>query len=255
MQFGFGLSLTLPRGGPPSLGPPSLADYYGTGPGQIPMDIRLDDPAKVTLSAGLVTGVVNDGGAGAYFNASSPEGREPTYYPSLGEAYFGAGSWRELIFANAADLYNTHVLIPLDIPADYPISKDASRFLVGGGSSIGMRRPNAETLFIWVSSGESPAVGVTVPFSVGRRIYGIRMASGKMYLEQNGEPVGNVSIPHTVFPVDRLGNSATNVPTAQKIWPSVIGRVISVVVEDDTATYPAISLAMAELAAQYGVTL
>lgn len=236
-------------------GTPSLADYYGTGPGQIPMDIRLDDPAKVTLSAELVTGVVNDGGAGAYFNASSPAGREPTYYPSPGEAYFGAGSWRELIFANAADLYNTHVLIPLDIPADYPISKDASRFLVGGGSSVGVRRPNAETLFIWVSSGNSSSIGVTVPFSAGRRIYGIRIASGKAKFFRNGDSIGDAAIPFTAFPVDRLGNSATNVPTEQKIWPSVIGRVISVVVEDDTATYPAISLAMAELAAQYGVTL
>lgn len=234
---------------------PSLADYYGTGPGQIPMDIRLDDPAKVTLSAGLVTGVVNDGGAGALFNASAPAGREPTYYPSPGEAYFGAGSWRELIFANAADLYNTHVMIPLNIPADYPISTNASRFLVGGQSSVGVRRPDADTLFIWVSSNDSSAIGVTVPFTAGRRIYGLRMASGKMRLERNGAPVGSVSIPHIAFPVDRLGNSTTNAPGVGKIWPSVIGRVISVVVENDTATYPAIDLAQAELAAQYGVAL
>lgn len=255
---GIGTPIVLSDLGAPFVvrgGTPSLADYYGTGPGQIPMDIRLDDPAKVTLSAGLVTGVVNDGGAGAYFNASSPAGREPTYYPSPGEAYFGAGSWRELIFANAADLYNTHVLIPLDIPEDYPISTNASRFLVGGGSSIAVRRPNAETLFIWVSSGDSSAVGVTVPFSAGRKIYGIRIAGGKAKFFRNGDLIGEASIPFIAFPVDRLGNSTTNSPSTGKIWPSVIGRVISVVVEDDTATYPAIDLALAELAEQYGVAL
>lgn len=217
-----------------------IAVHYGTGVGQIPTDLRIDDP---TVSGSLVTAVRNEGGAGALFSMTAPAGQEPTHYAGPPpEAFFGAGGVRQLVFANQADLQGTEVYIPTNIPEDYPITASGgSRYLVGGARSIGVRRPTADTLYIWLSTGSGGAdvVGLTVPFASGRRIYSIRLFGGQAVVMRDGDVLDTLSIPATPFLVDRIGWTTGHSAGASSSWPSVIGRTVVLVVDSIDARYPA----------------
>lgn len=115
---------------------PLLSDFYGIGTGQIPMDLRLDDPAKLTLSGALIRAVSNDGGAGAAFDAAAGAGSEPSL-PASGPtgADFSAATagTRSLVLANPADLQGAHFLCPFTVPVGSSVGFVASG---PGGFSI-----------------------------------------------------------------------------------------------------------------------
>lgn len=228
-----------------------LAQYYGIGPGQLPMDLRFDAPAKMTVSNGRVTSVANDGGAGAAFNASATEETAPTWDDAAQLVRFA--SPRAMVMAQDANMSGVHALMALRLPAS-PVSQNTNLFM-NAASTIGIQIfvPTAGPRLRFLAPGF-----VHYPGSAPSTLYGTwviaeyRWADGAGTLIINGAVHGTQSGTVTDAPVNRVrGPYSTN-------GTSALGRCISVVCASGytaASPEPAVLAARQWLAQRYGVTL
>lgn len=234
---------------------PLLSDFYGIGPGQIPMDLRLDDPAKMILSGALIQAVTNDGGAGAVFNANAAVGEEPSL-PVSGPAgadfsQVTAGA-RRLTMANPADLQGVHFLCPFTVPTGSSVG-----FVASGpdGFTMPAFRSSSGNLSIRVGNNvEFPHITTAQDMFIGNEQWAlleIRIAAGRFQVWMNGALRHNLACSTAAHPITVLGSGST----AANRWTSRLGRLISIVAADATTAYPAVLLARQTLAARYGITL
>lgn len=247
----------LRTGGLPGKGrtppPPAdpLAQYYGVGPGQMPMDLRFDAPAKMTVSNGRVTEVTNDGGAGAAFSATAPEASAPTWDAAAQLVRFV--SPQALTLTAPANVAGVHALMALRIPLQ-PVSQTSYLF-VSDALALGVD--------MWVPAGgprlRFRAPGFThYPGSASSALYGswaiaeYRWADGAGTLIINGAVRSAQAGTVTDVPVDRVRGPYSTDGTG------ALGRCVSVVCASGytaTSPEPAVLAARQRLAQQYGITI
>lgn len=228
-----------------------LAQYYGVGPGQIPMDLRFDAPAKMTVSNGRVTAVANDGGAGAAFNASAAEASAPTWDAAAQLVRFA--SPQAMALAQDANMAGVHALMALRLPAS-TVSQTTNLFM-NAASTAGIQ------MFVPISGPRLRflAPGFThYPGSAPAALYGTwvlaeyRWADGAGTLIINGAVHSTQAGTVTDAPVNRVRGPYTTNGT------SALGRCISIVCaagHTATSPEPAVLAARQWLAERYGITL
>lgn len=238
MRFGFGLGLTDRR--PPIRPIATLARYYGTGLGQVPLHLAPED--AVLDASGNVTGIANKGGAGASFNA----------------VVAGAGMRRE---GGMLNITSTALTADLTTPVEvvgtrmfviaHPAAADGSyRYFGYLGSSLRIAPPQAI-----IHKGGSPAVTGTISSGVPTlpepSLLEVQLLGGAFSLWVNGLFVGSApfDVPSLLF--SRIGRG--NVAGAEYLGR--LGDITSFITDGS----PAMNARAAEirrlLAAKHGIPL
>lgn len=235
---------------------PSISDFYGTGPGMIPMDLRLDEPV---ISGADVMSVRNDGGAGSMFAVSSQTGTRPRWVGDMAVFETSTGSKAGLDFANAPDLFGTHVIFAV---LDTAVS-NGFRYVLDTGSdgteeamfTVDSGTLNRSVLFRSSAAGSGAVASFFLPLGTNSwSIVEFRIADGMTSMWLNGGLIKTVATPtFTQFLAYRIGYHSNDA----RPWRRGIGRLVSVVTaQSDHATpEPVVLAARAQLAAQYGVVL
>lgn len=225
-------------------GAPSLSDFYGTGPGQIAGDWRVDDPIYWPSTSFMQT-ARNDGGTGALIELTGPEStRQITMTGQEGAkyAFSTSATIRTATFSpNSPDAAGVHSLVvALFGTVDYTLSNPS--YL--GASSIVEGTTN--------TTGNVLSMGLTFPFDVPTQTFHlveVRYSSQGVTVYLDGINLGTQAKALSQLLIADLKMSSS--------WG--FGRVMSVVCDDvnhsATNLEPAVLLARQTLAAQYGVTL
>lgn len=178
--------------------PQQIAEFYGTGPGQIPMDHRY---AQGTAVGGNITAVPNLGGAGAAFNLTAVGAIPVTadYVTMEPSARFEV--------ATRAELVGTRLFIVADILAFTSNQNFAGRnvggettniFLNAAGDRMTVNR-NPGTGFVNAQINLSPPVAPLL------RLYEVDVPSGgDLAVLVNTQLRGSVPTPFTTFGVSRI---------------------------------------------------
>ena len=223
-----------------------LVQYYGVGPGQVPMDLRLDAAAKTTLTNGRVTGVANDGGAGATFNATAAEAYAPDPIP--GGASFNGSTRRELVLANEANLIGVHLIF-----AAFPRTAGDQKFLTGTGSNVSFQGGNSvrfEPLYT-----NRPQFGIAPAALGGWGVFEFRLMDNELTFWSNGVRQPSAAFTPANYRARILGRGSW---TDKFFFDGVLGRCVSVVCAAGytaTSPEPAVLAARQRLAQRYGITL
>lgn len=226
---------------------PSLSDYYGTGPGQIPIHHTPSDPSGITLDGGLVTASINRGGAGAVFDLSGVSATAPGYMP--GAFDFGGLVNKRLTLANAADLVGVHLIAAIKTGAVTAgsVATDGSNlnkiyWSHGSSSSIRWRYLNGAVTASFTVSTDPSA------WHIGE----VRIAGGSGWLYWDGVNLGEVVDSNAAFMIALIGSISGSAS------PELVGDFASVICDSGysaAAPEPAVLLTRQTLAAQYGVAL
>ena len=220
-----------------------LAQYYGTGPGQIPGDWRIDEP---TLSGSSVMAVRNDGGAGAAF-ALSQSGANPV--PIREGLFMRTNAGERLKIAATADMVGTHFMAPLQPTAD----RVAALLWQGGGAEAYYEA----RLGLFVLRNASGGVLAQISYTpiAAPVIYEMRWDGTTVSLIINGVVVNSATTaPTASWPAKIIGTGTGSA----RAYAGLIGRCISVIIAPGytaAAPEPAVLVARQTLAAQYGITL
>lgn len=240
---------------------PAVTDFYGTSLGQIPFDLRLDEPAKQTLNGNLITAVVNDGGAGEIYAATATSALAPVTSTGPGAADFGEARTQYLTPATSPNLGGGHLLVPLFLP-DFATNK----YLFGAVgnnnlTTLSLMRTTATTGYLRLRNGQTAATDYfsspdfTVP--LGRwMLLEVRLDRGRLTYWIDGTKIHDGT-----YATDRgwLANAIGYAgATTSNRWTGKIGRIVSVICDPlYSADNPeqAVRVARQMLAAQYGLPL
>ena len=226
----------------------TIAGHYGTGPGQVPIDLRLDDP---TVSGSLVTGARNDGGAGVSFNATAAASREPTKGSNF--ITFSLVAQR-LGLATPFNFNGLHLFLPLRFPVHAgnssryprPINKGSTGLFMDLGSSTGRVGTRGapghpiETTNLYMGDAWEFNQWILLEY---------RYADGTLSVYKNGQMRESITVTMADFALDTIGGSSSS----GALYFGDFGRCVSLITNGGSE--PAIPVIRNELAAQYGVTL
>lgn len=222
-----------------------LAKYYGTGLGQIPLDLRSEN--AVLDGSGNIVSVTNTGGAGALFDATM--GGTPTP-PALDAIDIGL-SWLRL--ANPADLNGTRlfVLSRRTSPAQAYFAGAQTGGEVPDTTSIRyVHQGTNETIVAGISS---PSPGA-IPRGVGVwSLIEVQVLPSDVRLWYNGREVAPGSGRTTPFYVSIIGRHPDTVTTPT--WSGQIDALVSLVIDGTGGHDSTIASIRQTLAARRGITL
>lgn len=247
----------LRTGGLPGRGrasaPPAdpLAQYYGVGPGQVPMDLRFDALAKMTVSNGRVTAVTNDGGAGTLFSAAAPEASAPTWDAAAQLVRFA--SPQEMTLAQDANMAGVHALMALRLPAQ-PVAQNTNLFMsAASAAGIQMFVPTSGPRLRFLASGFTH-----YPGSASTALYGTWVIAEYRWADGAGTLILNGAVHSTQAGTvtDTLVNKVRGPYSTD--GTGALGRCVSVVCASGytaAAPEPAVLAARQRLAQQYGITI
>lgn len=224
-----------------------IASYYGVEDGDIVMDLRIDDPARLSLVGDAIRHVPNDGSADQAVSSFASEA--PSAVSAPPRAFFGGGGVRLLRLSSAIDIYGKHLLIPVDLPSPFVVGE--VKYLIGGRSTFGVRRRSAGQLTVFVSHAGASSVEVSFAHDSDRLVLGARLAEGVMVVSCNGQYMGEIAIPWSYLPVDRIGQSTTNSPSTGTAWTGHLGRIIAINAPSASRDYPAVAECLAALSEVY----
>lgn len=221
---------------------PTLADYYGIGPGQIPADWRVDDPQFYAGTTNIDM-VRNDGGAGALFQISGPESsRQVTFDTENKFAYHTGGTVRSASFTpNKPDAAGVHFLMAVRFAGSGAYVFDTSVYIrISDVAHAG----GVTTGYMTIFNGTA-----TFPFSVPattihKHLVEVRNFGGTVSAYLDGQLLGAAPAEITSFEISGLRMSGG--------WG--FGRAISAICAV-TSPEPAVLLARQTLADLYGVPL
>lgn len=237
MQFGFGLGITAMRGAAVEK---QLADFYGTGPGQIPGDWRIDDPV---VNGSTITSVRNDGGAGALFALSG------SGLPQKQGLYAALADNKGFVLANSADLVGTHFMAVVDATAG-----GGTLMAQDSGAAENYVNVNPASFYIRERS-TFHTINFTNPGKAA--LFEFRWATSQITLWLNGALVRTIASPlDTEWRAKRIGIGRPDRPAHGFV--GTVGRCISVVVDPARShadPEPAVVVSRRALAKQYGITL
>lgn len=236
---------------------PSLAAYYGVGPGQIPIHHTPSEPSGITLDEnGKVTASINRGGAGAVFDLIGVPETAPKIGANAFDFDFEAGS--NLEFATQPDVNGVHIVAAGYRDPSAPVLAQA-RILSGPGIT-GWWTYLSGTVTSWLARVNFTTLGVNLNVSVGNGsyvgwgIHELRVSEGQVTYIINGVTVGSEPISSAVATyISHLGALRVADYT-----PKYIGDFGSVICDSGHSAAnpePAVLLARQTLAAQYGVVL
>lgn len=226
----------------------SMADYYGTGAGQIPLDLRLDDP---TVSGSLVTGARNDGGAGVSFNATATANREPTKGSNF--ITFSVSAQR-LGLASGVNLNGTHLFVPLCFPVNASGSSRFPRPIYKGATGLFVELTSATgRVGTRAASGHPLAttnlyMGDAWAFNQWMLLE-FRYADGTLSVFKNGQMRASINAAMADFALDTIGGSSSS----NALYFGDIGRCVGLITNGGNE--PAIPVIRNLLASQYGFSL
>lgn len=228
-----------------------LARYYGTGPGQVPMDLRFGDTSRMSIINGKVVSVQNAGGAGAFFDASAHETSAPTFDNVAKAVRFT--SPQAMTLANPANMAGVHALMALRLPL--PSAAANTNLIMSANNKVGLQ------LFIQTAGPRIRflAPGFThYPGSAPASLYGQWIIAEYRYAAGAGTLIINGSVHGT-----QAGTVAdTFVNTIRGPYSTngtgALGYVESVVCDPAYSAIspePAVLAIRNRLAQEYGITL
>ena len=228
--------------------PPQLSDYYGIGPGQIPVDWRMHDPAHMTLDgSGAVTAIENAGGAGAGFALSSSA---PVPRSDNGLLFSGT-SW--LNIASNIDANGVHLLAAVRAVEE----SAGNNPIAGGGAAMTFALAGTTNLsFSLRNSLVNPrTVTTTVSDQYAWHLFEMRYFGGSLNVWCDGALIHTSALADTATLFDRLAWANIG---GTRMFHGHLGWMTSIICEagrSAASPEPAVLLARQTLAAQYGVTL
>lgn len=179
---------------------PSLADYYGTGPGQIPIHADMLEPGGYTTGddggVAVVTGLTNLGGTGVYHSLAADG---VTTAPRLDDdaMLFRVGDLMRM--AHEAQLDGVHAL--LEVNLTNPGVNETQSMLSHSGASAGVggeiqyMRLNANHRLRIQNLSTTQAVYATASFVGAWRVLEIRyLADGTVYFAVDGTAYGPLTL-------------------------------------------------------------
>lgn len=180
---------------------PSLPDYYGTGPGQVPIHVDMLEPSGYTLGtdagASVVTGLTNLGGSGAYHSMAADGVTTAPRFDS-GAMLFRVGDL--LRMANEAQLDGVHAL--LEVNLTNPGVNETQAMLSHSGASAGVggeiqyMRQNTSSRLRIQNLATSQAIYAAASFVGAWRVLEIRyIADGTVYFAVDGTAYGPLALP------------------------------------------------------------
>lgn len=227
---------------------PQISDYYGTSAGQIPLDLRLDDP---TVSGSLVTGARNDGGAGASFNATASANREPTKGSNF--ITFSLMAQR-LGLATSTNFNGLHLFLPLRFPIHASNSSRYPRPIYKGSTGLFMELSSATGRV--GTRGASGHPIETTNLYMGDAwefdqwiLLEYRYADGALSVYKNGQIRESISVAMAHFALDTIGGSSSS----GALYFGDVGRCVSLITNGGNE--PAIPVIRNTLANMYGIGL
>lgn len=234
-------------GSPP--GPAVISDFYGTGLGQIPIDLRLDE---ATTNAAGVNAARNDGGAGAVFNASATAGREPTQ--GAGFITFNTGTQR-LGLANEANLNGVHMFTPLRFPAPPTTAYRYPRIIYKGSLGIFLDLTSSTGRVGVRAATGHPLENVDMylgdPWAFDQWILlEFRYAGGFLTVYKNGQQRDQKPVAMADYMMDTIGGSSVS----NGYYYGNIGRCVSMI-GNPAGGEASLPIIRSTLAAQYGIAL
>lgn len=248
MRFGFGLGLTDGRA---VAGGPTLASYYGTGLGQIPLHLAPED--AVLDGNGNVVSFPNSGGAGAAFNGT-PTNITITRSGNL--LTVSGASTGTLILANAADLVGAHLFIVAALAPGI----ERTRTVDFAGRSAGAASGDRAALNLtaggqlnaprWDGTAWISHTGNVITLGAGLRLIEIAIAGGQVLFWLDGVAVGSRPFGYADFLLNRLlGTSSSNGFLGQ------VGDILSMITDGSAAMGTRAAEIRAILGAKHGITL
>lgn len=181
---------------------PSLSDYYGTGPGQIPIHVDMLEAGSYTTGVDgadtVVTGLTNLGGTGAYHSMAADG---VTTAPRLDNSamLFRVGDL--LRMAHEAQLDGVHALLEVNLtnPGVNETQSMLSHFgaSAGVGGSIQYQRQNANQRLRIQNLSTSQAIYATANSMIGAwRVLELRYTlDGTVYFAVDGTAYGPLTLP------------------------------------------------------------
>lgn len=179
---------------------PSLSDYYGTGPGQIPIHVDMLEAGSYTTGVDgadtVVTGLTNLGGTGAYHSLAADG---VTTAPRLDNSamLFRVGDL--LRMAHEAQLDGVHAL--LEVNLTNPGINETQAMLSHSGASAGVggeiqyMRQNTSSRLRIQNLATSQAIYAAASFVGAWRVLEIRyIADGTVYFAVDGTSYGPFSL-------------------------------------------------------------
>lgn len=245
MRFGFSLGLAHPRGAAVAAADP-FAALYGTGMGQMPMDISPQD--AVLDGNGNVVSIANRGGAGALLNATA----SGVVGVQNGRFHLPNATTGYLRLATDANLMGARLFFVAAVA-----SQSASSLpRLAGRNDAGTKT----VLRISVATGGILAQRIAASAFVGGvggvealRLYEIELVTGRLSVWVDGAFSGQAALDAawTDYPVNLLFTAAE----LTEHFRGQVGRV-QIVITDGTPARDATMLTVRQgLAAQHGITL
>lgn len=220
-----------------------LAQYHGIGPGQIPFDLPLHDPAQMALGPdNSVSMVRNAGGAGAAFDATAALGQRPVWNGSR-LVFDGVDDF--FSFSAPPDLNGAHL-----VAAVRRVGTDSQVIAGGSGANIWVYPINngdARIRFTAPGISHYPLQfgwpeGVWVTFQH-------RLSEGHSTLWVNGDLISSIAVTQSAAPVYYLGRGGH---ASLYRWRGSMARMVAVTTapgHSKDAPEPAVAAAVAEVAA------
>lgn len=227
----------------------TLADYYGTGGGQILIDWRVDEPV---LSGSQVQSVRNDGGLGAGYNLVQ-RGTQPLPDASGLTMITGGGKQLQITGTASVDLITAHVSIIANTHAATAISAILAQDAGASQAYIEF----VSTFVRFRARGGTILGTITYPDVDALRLFEVRWDGATAHLAINGAVIGSVATATQAdWPMRFVGGGRIDRPAHGFIGP--VGRTVMTKVQAGysmAAPEPAVLVARQVLAVQYGVTL
>lgn len=182
--------------------PVRLSDFYGTGPGQIPIHVDMREPGGYTLGdddgVSVVTGLTNFGGTGAYHSFAA-DGVDTAPRLDSDAMLFRVGDLMRM--AHEAQLDGVHAL--LEVNLTNPGINETNYILSHSGGSAGARgaiqymRHNANQRLRLQNLSNSQAVYATASSIIGAwRLLELRYTlDGTVYFAVDGTAYGPFAFP------------------------------------------------------------
>ena len=227
-----------------------FADLYGTGLGQMPMDI---DPAAAVLDgSGNVTSIANKGGAGAAFDATATA----TGITRTGGLLNVPDTSVYLSLANAADLAGARLFMVASVS---PALTDRVNF---AGHAVGVSDGQRTNIY-WEASQQrlllqrrdefglkDTAIPSSAALPAGLNLIEVEIAAGQARFWINGTLRGTAAFSWANFYLTRIF-AGFSIP----FFAGQGGRIQSVITDGTPALDPVMLRVRQTLAGQFGITV
>lgn len=235
----------------------TVAEYYGTGPGQIPIHhIPGNNRYIETFGNGRVSRSTNRGGAGAAFDLIGVSPESPTV---SGDAFsFGSGQQLNLTFSQATNINTSHVIAA--VYRETSGAEEMQAVIMAGASAARWWTYLGDTGSSWLLRVSSSYANLDYNSSLpntlypGWGIYEIRLHRGVMTAYINGNVIGNTTVTSAVdIGIDTLGTRGVSSYSAR-----YIGEFAQVLCQIDgrpNDLEPAVIRVRNKLANKYGIDL